>query len=126
MAPEIRRGAPPHRLGSLARQPGARGPRAGRARLWRRGGGGGHTALARRAARARASKGEIPQDQPRSHPRVGVLRVSREQEESGLDSEFGLKAYRRNNDVLQRCRTVSALLRENGVSAPVRVVLVSE
>ena len=67
MAPEIRRGAPPHRLGSLARQPGARGPRAGRARLWRRGGGGGHTALARRAARARASKGEIPQDQPRSH-----------------------------------------------------------
>lgn len=55
-----------------------------------------------------------------------MLRVSREQEESGLDSEFGLKAYRRNNDVLQRCRTVSALLRENGVSAPVRVVLVSE
>mmetsp|Transcript_5412 Transcript_5412/g.16109 ORF Transcript_5412/g.16109 Transcript_5412/m.16109 type:complete len:469 (+) Transcript_5412:516-1922(+) len=48
---------------------------------------------------------------------LGVLRVSREQEESGLDSEFGLKAYSRNTDVLQRCRTVSALLSENGFSA---------
>jgi hypothetical protein len=44
----------------------------------------------------------------------GSLRVSTSQEEAGLDSEFGLHAYVRRSEALERCETVAALLRSHG------------
>ena len=45
---------------------------------------------------------------------TGHLRVSREDEERGLDAAFGLKAYTGSSDALMRCRTTADLLQEQG------------
>eukprot|EP00316_Scyphosphaera_apsteinii_P011547 CAMPEP_0119319740 /NCGR_PEP_ID=MMETSP1333-20130426/50209_1 /TAXON_ID=418940 /ORGANISM="Scyphosphaera apsteinii, Strain RCC1455" /LENGTH=697 /DNA_ID=CAMNT_0007326225 /DNA_START=167 /DNA_END=2260 /DNA_ORIENTATION=+ len=46
----------------------------------------------------------------------GVLRVSREEEEKGLDAKFGLKAYTTRSEALQKCSGVAQLLRADGYS----------
>ena len=49
--------------------------------------------------------------------RAGLLRVSREQEATGLDHEFGLAAYSsmsETREVLRRCQRVAGLLKNEG------------
>ena len=48
---------------------------------------------------------------------LGWLRVSAEDEASGLDAELGLSAYVRQSDAVRRCRAVSRLLVAHGMSS---------
>ncbi|KAL1514907.1 hypothetical protein AB1Y20_003987 [Prymnesium parvum] len=49
--------------------------------------------------------------------RIGWLRVTTEQEITGLDHEFGLTAYVQKSQALRHCAGVSIVLRENGYTA---------